>query len=79
MDLNRWDNSNDLMLSMMSKTKNGKQICNGRNEHQEQLKEMSDMDNDYKWFILTGLRGRKNLIHLREKERQLIVLARRVR
>lgn len=55
MDLNRWDISNDLVLSRRSKAKNGKLTCNGWYEGQEQLKEMSDMDKDYRWFVLTHL------------------------
>ncbi|CAA3000492.1 Hypothetical predicted protein [Olea europaea subsp. europaea] len=41
--------------------------CNGWYERQQQLKEISDMDKDYKWFILTGLSETEKYKKLKQK------------
>ncbi|CAI9758890.1 unnamed protein product [Fraxinus pennsylvanica] len=67
MGISRWDVSNDLMLSRRSKTKDGKHIYSGWDEYKEQLKEMSDMDEDYKGFMLDAFNdAEKSESHKRE-------------
>ncbi|KAL2528176.1 Uncharacterized protein Fot_20777 [Forsythia ovata] len=70
MGLNRCDISNDLMLSRKSKTKDDSHIYNGWNECKQQLKEILDMDEEYKCLMLIALSdAEKSESRKRKRER----------
>lgn len=57
------------MLSRRLKTKDGKHVSSGWDEYKEQLKEMSDMDEDYKGFMVAAFNNaEKPESHKREGE-----------